>query len=60
MSGEAFVQFVVDELAPKVFVGDDFRFGADRSGGFDALKRAESTRVFSERLWNDQRGRATG
>ena len=25
MSGDAFVQFVVDELAPKaVFVGDDF------------------------------------
>lgn len=47
MSGEAFVRFVVDELVPKaVFVGDDFRFGADRSGGFDALKRAGNQHGF--------------
>ena len=53
MSGEA-VQFVADELAPKaVFVGDDFRFGADRSGGFGALKLAGNQHGFSKRLWND-------
>ena len=47
MSGDAFVRFVVDELVPKaVFVGDDFRFGADRSGGFDALKRAGNQHGF--------------
>lgn len=48
MSGEDFVGFLVDALAPSaVFVGDDFRFGADRSGGFEALRQAGASHGFS-------------
>ena len=48
MSGQAFVQFLVESLAPAaVYVGDDFRFGSDRSGGIDALRQAGKLHGFS-------------
>lgn len=49
MSAEAFVEdLLLHGLAVKHFVvGDDFRFGCDRSGDYDMLRRAGATHGFT-------------
>lgn len=48
MSAERFVEMLAHDLAIRaIFVGDDFKFGSDRSGDFEQLKEAGVGNNFS-------------